>query len=66
MLTDLFLTDWQGHKLAAHLRGMYPALRVMFMSGDPSGNELVGRDRFLAKPFSRQQLIAGVTGALAS
>jgi diguanylate cyclase (GGDEF)-like protein len=66
VLTDLFLTDWQGHKLAAHLRSMYPGLRVMFMSGDPAGSKLVTGNAFLAKPFSRQQLVNGVTSALAS
>jgi diguanylate cyclase (GGDEF)-like protein len=66
VLTDLFLTDWQGHKLATHLRDMYPELRVMFMSGDPAGNQLVGEATFLTKPFSRQQLVAGVSEALAS
>jgi len=64
VLTDLFLTDWQGHKLATHLKQMYPELRVMFMSGDPAGGRLVGDARFLSKPFSRQQLVAGVAGAL--
>jgi FixJ family two-component response regulator len=45
---------------------MYPALRVMFMSGDPAGSQLVGNNSFLAKPFSRQQLVTGVNTALAS
>ena len=66
VLTDIYLTDWQGHKLAAQLRSMYPALRVMFMSGDPAGSKLVTGNAFLAKPFSRQQLVNGVTSALAS
>jgi len=66
VLTDLHLTDWQGNKLAAHLRSMYPGLRVLFMSGDPAGSKLVTGNAFLAKPFSRQQLVNGVTSALAS
>jgi diguanylate cyclase (GGDEF)-like protein len=66
VLTDLFLSDWQGDKLAAHLHRLYPALRVMFMSGDPAGNRLAGGNTFLAKPFSRQQLVSGITTALAS
>jgi len=45
---------------------MYPSLRVMFMSGDPAGSKMVGANSFLAKPFSRQQLVTGVTSALAS
>ncbi len=64
VLTDLFLTDWQGHKLAMHLKQMYPELRVMFMSGDPAGIQHVGDARFLSKPFSRQQLVTSVAGAL--
>ena len=66
VLTDLFLTDWQGHKLAAHLRSIYPHLHVMFMSGDPSGGQLASGSTFLAKPFSRQQLVSGVSVAMAS
>lgn len=66
VLTDLFLTDWQGHKLAAHLSTMYPDMHVMFMSGDPSGSQLAGGNTFLAKPFSRQQLVSGVSVAMAS
>jgi two-component system cell cycle sensor histidine kinase/response regulator CckA len=66
VLTDVFLTDWQGHKLAAHLRTMYPNLRVMFMSGDPAGSQLASGNTFLAKPFSRQQLVTGVSVAMAS
>jgi hypothetical protein len=37
----------------------------MFMSGDPKANRFAGTDTFLAKPFSRQQLVAGVAGAMA-
>ncbi len=66
VLTDIYLTDWQGPKLAAHLRGLYPSLRVMFMSGDPSGGILAGADTFLAKPFSKLQLVDGIADALAS
>jgi diguanylate cyclase (GGDEF)-like protein len=66
VLIDVFLTDWNGHKLAAHLRRIDPGLHVMFMSGDPAGSQLAGKDTFLAKPFSRQQLAAGIAGAMAS
>ena len=66
VLTDVFLSDWQGNKLAAQLRRTYPELRMMFMSGDPAGNKLAGPDTFLAKPFSGPQLVSGVAMALAS
>ncbi|MEA2661017.1 MAG: hypothetical protein QOH08_589 [Chloroflexota bacterium] len=66
LLTDLFLSDWRGNDLAGHIRRSQPDLRVLIMSGDPAGAEQCGSDHFLVKPFSRQQLIAGVAGALAS
>jgi diguanylate cyclase (GGDEF)-like protein len=66
VLIDVFLTDWNGNKLAAHLRRIDPGLHVMFMSGDPAGSQLAGKDAFLAKPFSRQQLVEGIAGAMAS
>jgi diguanylate cyclase (GGDEF)-like protein len=66
VLIDVFLTDWNGNQLAAHLRRIDPGLHVMFMSGDPAGSQLAGKDTFLAKPFSTQQLVAGIAGAMAS
>jgi diguanylate cyclase (GGDEF)-like protein len=66
VLIDVFLTDWKGNELAAHLRRIDQGLHVLFMSGDPAGSRLAGRDTFLAKPFSRQQLVAGIAGAMAS
>jgi EAL domain-containing protein (putative c-di-GMP-specific phosphodiesterase class I)/GGDEF domain-containing protein len=66
LLTDLFLSDWRGNDLAVQIRRSQPALRVLIMSGDPDGAEHAGSDHFIAKPFSRQQLVTGVARALAA
>ncbi|HEX9495855.1 MAG TPA: EAL domain-containing protein [Candidatus Limnocylindria bacterium] len=66
LLTDIFLSDWRGNDLAAHLRRSYPDLRIMYMSGDAQGRERAGTDAFLAKPFSNRDLVEHVAGALAS
>jgi diguanylate cyclase (GGDEF)-like protein len=64
VLIDLYLTDWRGTELAARLRRFKPGLRVVFMSGVPQSDMIVGADRFLAKPFTKQQLLSGMTGAM--
>jgi EAL domain-containing protein (putative c-di-GMP-specific phosphodiesterase class I)/GGDEF domain-containing protein/CheY-like chemotaxis protein len=67
LLTDVFLTDWKGNDLAAHLRRTYPDMRIMFMSGDAGeGKKRAGTDVFLAKPFSNRELVDRVAWAIAS
>jgi diguanylate cyclase (GGDEF)-like protein len=66
VLTDMYLSDWRGTELAARLRQRKPGLRVIFMSGDSLADMIVGTDRFLAKPFTKQQLLTGVMEALAA
>jgi CheY-like chemotaxis protein len=66
VLTDMHLTDWAGDELAARLREGHPDLRIMFMSGDERERAKVVGDLFLAKPFSRSQLVTGVQQALAA
>jgi len=67
LLTDVFLTDWKGNDLAAHLRRTYPDMRIMFMSGDAAeGKKRAGTDVFLAKPFSNRELVDRVAWAIAS
>jgi DNA-binding NtrC family response regulator len=65
LLTDLFLSDLRGNDLADRIRDVHPKMRVLIMSGDPKAAERAGAGVFLAKPFSRQQLISGVAEALA-
>jgi diguanylate cyclase (GGDEF)-like protein len=65
VVTDIFLTDWQGHELAGRIREMQPDARFLFVSGDPTAMKLLKGAPFLAKPFSKQQLIDRVGLVLA-
>jgi diguanylate cyclase (GGDEF)-like protein len=60
VVTDIFLTDQRGPELASRLRQTQPSAKFLFVSGDPMGSELVNGASFLAKPFSKQQLIERV------
>ena len=57
VVTDIFLTDQRGPELASRLRETQPSAKFLFVSGDPTAGELVKGRSFLAKPFSKQQLI---------
>jgi diguanylate cyclase (GGDEF)-like protein len=64
VVADIFLTDWRGHELAGRVRKLHPAMKFLFVSGDPTASDLVKDAPFLAKPFSQQQLIASVDSVL--
>jgi diguanylate cyclase (GGDEF)-like protein len=64
VLTDMHLTDWRGHELAARLRDVRPDLRVVFMSGDATELPNAGVAPFLQKPFSKHELLNGIGQAL--
>jgi diguanylate cyclase (GGDEF)-like protein len=66
VVTDIFLTDWRGHELAGRILEMQPNMKFLFVSGDPKARELVKDAMFLAKPFSKQQLIDRVGLVLAA
>ncbi|HEY6203258.1 MAG TPA: EAL domain-containing protein [Candidatus Limnocylindria bacterium] len=57
VVTDIYLTDQRGTELASRLRETQPSAKFLFVSGDPMAGELVNSGSFLAKPFSKQQLI---------
>jgi EAL domain-containing protein (putative c-di-GMP-specific phosphodiesterase class I)/CheY-like chemotaxis protein len=65
VVTDIFLTDWRGHELAGRIREMQPDARFLFVSGDPTASALVTGAPFLAKPFSKQELLDRVGLVLA-
>jgi diguanylate cyclase (GGDEF)-like protein len=64
VVTDIFLTDWRGHELAGRVHEMHPDIKFLFVSGDPTAGDLVKDAPFLAKPFSKQQLIDSVGSVL--
>ncbi len=69
VLTDVVMPELTGPELVERLRGRWPAVNVLFMSGY-SGQELKGKcetvegARFIQKPFDLSALMAAVEGIL--
>ena len=69
LVTDVVMPEMNGRELSDHLRGHYPALKTLFMSGY-TANVIAHRgvlDRglnFIQKPFSRRDLAVKVREAL--
>jgi two-component system cell cycle sensor histidine kinase/response regulator CckA len=71
VLTDVVMPDMGGLELADQLRAGWPNLRLLYMSGYAEGDKLDPRFQmsgawFLQKPFSAEDLMIKVRGALDS
>jgi PAS domain S-box-containing protein len=67
LITDVVMPETTGIQLAAQLRAARPTLRVLYTSGYmPNASELPVGAVFLAKPFSREQLLEAVATTLHS
>jgi two-component system cell cycle sensor histidine kinase/response regulator CckA len=69
LLTDLIMPGGSGRDLARRMRVHSPRLKVLYMSGygEPgteTGALLAPGDPFLAKPFTRQQLLSAIGSLL--
>lgn len=58
LITDLVMPGMDGRTLAAALSSRFPALRVLFISGQTEGLEESSGMRFLRKPFPGEALLA--------
>ena len=71
VLCDIFMPNKEGIETCTELRRRYPALRVVAMSGASGATgylraaEKLGAVASLRKPFTGQELVAVVQGALA-
>jgi signal transduction histidine kinase/ActR/RegA family two-component response regulator len=70
LLTDVVMPGMSGPELAAHLLKRRPKLKVIYVSGYTdhpliTGADLVERAVMLQKPFTRDQLLQKIAGALA-
>ncbi len=63
VVSDVIMPGLAGPSMIEALRHRAPSLRCMFMSGYAAGHP-VGRDAFLAKPFSPGELLRAVRQAL--
>ena len=60
LLTDMRMPFMGGAELARQLRARRKTLKLLCISGYPGGNDLEFSEDFLAKPFSRDELLAKV------
>jgi PAS domain S-box-containing protein len=70
LLTDLVMPGGSGRELARRMQALSPGLKVLYMSGfgEPGcdGDALLEPgDPFLAKPFTRQQLLTAIGSLIA-
>ena len=65
LLTDVGLPDMPGTMLASHAKSRFPALDVIFATGEASGTDTstLGTVRTLIKPFTFDQLAAAIGSA---
>jgi two-component system cell cycle sensor histidine kinase/response regulator CckA len=65
LITDLRMPEMDGQSLVRELRDRAPALRVLCVSGYPgSAIDLTLTEHFLAKPFSKYELLLTVRKVL--
>jgi len=64
VLTDMRMPFMGGADLARQLRSRRQTLKLLCISGYPGGTDLEFSDDFLAKPFSRDELLAKVREVL--
>jgi two-component system cell cycle sensor histidine kinase/response regulator CckA len=68
VISDVDMPDMNGPELLKKLRGWYPRLRFLFISGrlQPASSDVTydGRTAFLPKPFSMETLYVCVRSVL--
>jgi len=68
VLLDNKLPDGFGVDFVQYIKKNYPLVKVVMISGfDPSASDAAienGADRFLTKPFTRDQLLHSIKGVL--
>jgi two-component system, cell cycle sensor histidine kinase and response regulator CckA len=66
LMTDIVIPGMRGPEIAQQLRGRYPGLKVLFMSGYMEEASAIPADAFLQKPFTMSSLAAKVREVLAT
>ena len=67
LVTDIRMPGLDGWELARKVRGMFPHVPVVYISGDSAGRvgvEGVPRGRMLQKPFPSARLVEAITELL--
>ena len=69
LITDIFMPDRDGLEVIMHFRDEFPNIPIIAITGNPKANTLVlasklGAVAALSKPFSVDELLTAVSGAL--
>lgn len=71
LLTDLVMPQFDGFQLARHICSLRPGIKVLYMSGysERTGNipmDGLATEMLIQKPFTLEELLGKIAGALAS
>ena len=64
LLTDVSMPRMNGYELAMRIESMRPQTKVLFMSAYSEHGALLGKPKFIAKPFSVDDMVKAVNDML--
>ena len=64
LLTDVSMPRMNGYELAMRIESMRPETKVLFMSAYTEHGVLIPSPKFIAKPFSVDDMLKAVSNAL--
>ena len=64
LLTDVSMPRMNGYELAMRIESLRPDTKVLFMSAYAEHAVLIGRPKFIAKPFTVDDVVKAVDEAL--
>src|SRR5262249_40878261 len=65
LLTDVAMPRMNGYELAMRVESVRPETRVLFMSAYSEHGALIRKPKFIAKPFSVDDMVKAVSDVLA-
>jgi CheY-like chemotaxis protein len=64
LLTDVSMPRMNGYELAMRIESLRPDTKVLFMSAYAEHAMLIGRPKFIAKPFTADDMVKAVDEVL--
>jgi two-component system cell cycle sensor histidine kinase/response regulator CckA len=64
LLTDVSMPRMNGYELAMRIESMRPDTKVLFMSAHAEHAMLIGKPKFIAKPFTLDDMVKAVSEVL--
>ena len=64
LLTDVSMPRMNGYELAMRIESLRPDTKVLFMSAYAEHGQLLRKPKFIAKPFSADDMVQAVSNVL--